>query len=183
MCERMLEIGNVSYDELEVERYMTDLRTYWEGNKTVFKLDSVSFMYLWGSFITWSAITFFCLMIGILSYAKLPEVIPVQWSGGAAVSSVDKVFIFAYPLSCVLIRIFVRPNIYARLLINRPYGETVTEYLTNYLCFIALSVELFTVLFVYGLANSVVAVLVIDTAVFIGMLIAGMVKTGLFFRR
>ena len=142
------------------------------------KLDSVSFMHLWGSFITWSAITFICLMIGILSYAKLPDKIPVQWSHGAAVSSVDKAFIFAYPLACVLLRVAVRPVIYTRLLRNRPCGESVTEYLTNYLCFIALSVELFSILFVCGAAKSVAAVIAVDTAVFLGMLLAAALHLG-----
>ena len=42
MCERMLEAGNVSFDELQIEKYVTDLETYWNDNKPVFKLDSVS---------------------------------------------------------------------------------------------------------------------------------------------
>lgn len=176
MCEKMLESGNVSYEELQIEKYMTDPQTYWKDNKAVFKLDSVSFLYLWGDFITWSAITGVCFLIGILSYVRLPDVIPVQWSDGAAVSSVDKIFIFAYPLACILLRVFVRPVIYTRLLMNRPCGEPVTEYLTNYLCFIALSVELFSVLYVFGLAKSVVVVLAADTAVFLGMLVAAMVR-------
>ena len=46
MCERMLEAGNVSFDELQVEKYVADLGTYWSDNKPVFKLDSVSFLYL-----------------------------------------------------------------------------------------------------------------------------------------
>lgn len=176
MCERMLESGNVSYEELQIEKYMTDPQTYWKDNKAVFKLDSVSFLYLWGDFITWFAITGICFLIGILSYARLPDVIPVQWSGGAAVSSVDKIFIFAYPLACILLRVFARPVIYTRLLMDRSYGEPVTEYLTNYLCFIALSVELFSVLYAFGLAKSVVVVLAADTAVFLGMLVAAMVR-------
>ena len=56
MCERMLEAGEVSFDELQVEKYVADLETYWNDNKPVFKLDSVSFLYLWGSRITWTVI-------------------------------------------------------------------------------------------------------------------------------
>lgn len=97
-----------------------------------------------------------------------------------AVLWVDKVFVFAYPLACILLRFFIRPIIYMRLLMNRPYGEPVTEYLTNYLCFVALSVELFSVLFVFGFVKSVVAVIAMDTAVFLGILLLAMVKTGLY---
>ena len=45
----MLESGNVSFGELLVEKYVTDPETYWSDNKPVFKPDSVSFLYIWGS--------------------------------------------------------------------------------------------------------------------------------------
>lgn len=176
MCEKMLAAGNISFDEMQVEKYVTDLRTYWNDNKTVFKLDSVSFLYIWGSFITWAIIASLCLIIGFVSYTKLPPEIPVQWSNGSATSLVDKAFIFIYPLACIIIRLFLRPVIHVRLLMNYLHGELITEYLTNYLCFIALSVELFSILFVYGLVKSIVSVLLIDTVVLIGTLIVGITK-------
>lgn len=176
MCEKMLASGNISFDEMQVEKYVTDLQTYWNDNKTVFKLDSVSFLYIWGSFITWAIIASLCLIIGFVSYTKLPPEIPVQWSNGSATSLVDKAFIFTYPLACIIIRLFLRPVIHARLLMNYLHGELITEYLTNYLCFIALSVELFSILFVYGLVKSIVSVLLIDTVVLIGTLIVGITK-------
>ncbi|MCM1117767.1 MAG: MerR family transcriptional regulator [bacterium] len=173
MCQIMLDDGNVSFDELKIEKYVVDLETYWSDNKPVLKFDSVSFMYLWGSLITWTIITALCLLTGMLFYMKLPAEIPVQWDDGIAVSSMDKKFIFLYPIICVMIRVFLRPVIYVRFLINYPYGELIREYLSNYLCFIALSVELFSILFVYGLVKSVVAVMFVDTVVLIGILIAG----------
>lgn len=179
MCDKMLEAGNISFEELQVEQYVTDLPTYWNDNETVFRLDSVSFLYMWGSFITWAVITALCLIIGILSYAKLPAEMPVQWSDGIASSLVDKKFIFAYPVGCIAIRYLLRPFIYAKLQMNNHYGEIITEYLSNYACFIALSVELFSILFVQGLLKNVVSVLLVDTAVLIGILIAGITKMGL----
>lgn len=176
MCERMLAVGNVSFDEMRVEKYVTDLPAYWSDNKTVFKLDSASFLYIWGSLITWTIITSLCLMIGLVSYTKLPLEIPVQWSCGSAASLVDKKFIFIYPLACIIIRLFFRPVIHVRLRMNCLYGELITEYLTNYLCFIALSVELFSILFVHGLVENIVIVLLVDTIVLIGTLIAGITK-------
>lgn len=179
LCERMLESGNISFDELQVEKYVTDLDTYWSDNKPVFKLDSVSFLYIWGSFIAWAIITSLCLIIGILSYAKLPSEIPVQWDNGIAISVVDKKFIFAYPLSCICIRILLRPVIYVKFLMNYIYGELITEYLSNYLCFIALSVEVFSIMFLHGLIKSVAAVLLVDTVALIGILIVGISKISL----
>lgn len=179
MCERMLESGNISFDELQVEKYVADLDTYWSDNKPVFKLDSVSFLYIWGSLIIWVIITSLCLIIGILSYAKLPSEIPVQWDNGIATSIVDKRFIFAYPLACICIHILLRPVIYVKYLMNYIYGELITEYLANYLCFIALSVEVFSIMFVHGLIKSIVVVLLVDTVVLIGILIAGITKISL----
>ncbi len=54
------------------------------------KLDSVSFLYIWGSFITWLVITIAGLLIALLFYTKLPSEIPIQWSDGLASSLVDK---------------------------------------------------------------------------------------------
>ncbi len=176
ICERMLASGNISFEELQVEKYVLDLEACWNDNKPVFKLDSVSFLYIWGSLITWIMITLLCFLIGMLSYAKLPVEIPVQWYNGMAASVVDKKFIFAYPLACICIRFLLRPIIYVRFLVNFLYGELITEYLSNYLCFAALSVEIFSILFVHGLIKSVVAVLFIDTAVLVGILIAGIAK-------
>lgn len=176
MCEKILEAGNVSFDELQVEKYVTDLETYWKDNKTVFKLDSVRFLHMWGSLLTWTIITSLCFIVGILSYPNLPAEIPVQWDHRIAVSLIDKKFIFLYPAACIMIRILLRPVIYVRLLINYLHGELISEYLSNYLCFLALSVEVFSILFLYGLVKSVVTVLFIDTVVLIGILIVGIKK-------
>ena len=59
------------------------------------------------------------------------------------------------------------------------YGGIITEYLTNYMCFIVLSVEIFSILFTFGVVKSVVVLLFADTAVFIGLLAAGLVTMDL----
>ena len=73
MCEKMLDEESISYEKLQVEQYVTELQDYWKDNQTVFKLDSVSFLYIWGSMLTWITITVLCLIIGALSYSKLPK--------------------------------------------------------------------------------------------------------------
>ena len=62
---------------------------------------------------------------------------------------------------------------------NNYYGEIITEYLTNYMCFIVLSVEIFSILFTFGVVKSVVVLLFVDTALFIGLLVVGLVKMDL----
>ena len=97
MCEKMLGEESISYEKLQVEQYVTELQDYWKDNQTVFKLDSVSFLYIWGSMLTWITITVLCLIIGTLSYSKLPTEIPVQWSKGVATSLANKNWIFICP--------------------------------------------------------------------------------------
>ncbi len=53
------------------------------------------------------------------------------------------------------------------------------RYLTNYMCFIVLSVEIFSILFTFGVVKSVVVLLFVDTAIFIGLLVVGLVKMDL----
>ena len=179
MCEKMLDEESISYEKLQVEQYVTDLHDYWKDNRTVFKLDSVSFLYIWGSMLTWTMLTSLCLIIGALSYSKLPTEIPVQWSKGVATSLVNKNWIFIRPVICIIIRYLLKPFIYAKLQMNNYYGEIITEYLTNYMCFIVLSVEIFSILFTFGVVKSVVVLLFVDTAIFIGLLVVGLVKMDL----
>lgn len=179
MCEKMLDEESISYENLQVEQYVTDLHDYWKNNQTVFKLDSVSFLYIWGSMLTWTTITALCLIIGALFYSKLPTEIPVQWSKGVATSLVNKNWILICPVICIIIRYLLKPFIYVKLQMNNYYGEIITEYLTNYMCFIVLSVEIFSILFTFRVVKSVVVLLFVNTVVFIGLLVVGLVKMDL----
>ena len=179
MCEKMLEEESISYEKLQVEQYVTELEDYWNDHQAVFKLDSVSFLYIWGSMLTWTIIIVLCLMIGGFSYSKLPTEIPVQWSNGVATSLVNKNWIFICPVLCIVIRYLLKPFVYIKLQMNNYHGEIVTEYLTNYMCFIVLSVEIFSILFTFGVVKSVVVLLFVDTAIFIGLLVVGLAKMDL----
>ena len=48
---------------------------------------------------------------------------------------------------------------------NTIYGKIISEYLSNSLCFVALSAEIFSVLFVFGLAENIVTVFLADAVV------------------
>ena len=179
MCEKILDEESISYEKLQVEQYVTELQDYWKDNQAVFKIDSVSFLYIWGSMFTWTTITVLCLIIAILSYSKLPTEIPVQWSNGVATSLVNKNWIFICPSICIIIRYLLKPVIYVKLQMNNYYGEIITEYLTNYMCFIVLSIEIFSMLFTFGVVKSIVVLLFVNTVVFIGLLVVGLSKMDL----
>ncbi|SHJ47655.1 MerR family transcriptional regulator [Hespellia stercorisuis] len=179
MCEKMLSENEICFDELAVQKYVAELGVYWDENRPVFKLDSVSFLYIWGSLITWVVIISLCLGTALLLYGKLPAEIPVQWSRGTVSSLADKKWIFVYPAVCIIIRFFLKPYIYVRLKMNNLYGSIIAEYLTNYMCFIALSIEIFSVLFIFGVVRNIVILLLADTVVLIGLLAIGIIKMDL----
>lgn len=171
MCERMLSSDEkIDYENLDIEQYVTDVKDYWSKNDNVFKLDTVSFFYMWGGNITWGILTILSLLIAVFSIGQLPAEIPVQWSGGAVSSFVNKQFIFAFPVACAIIRFALRPCIWRWLKVNSIGSDSVTDYITNYLCFIALSVEMFIILYVNEIMKHVTVILFLDTFVFIGLL-------------
>lgn len=177
MCRKMLEAGEISYENLDVEAFVPELEEYWQDNPKVFKFDSVNFLYIWGGTLVWIMITAVCLITALLVWPGLPEKIPIQWNGGEISSAVSRIFIFAYPLVCIVMRILLRPYLQKKL--QRyiwMYNDLISDYLINFSCFVVLSVEIFTVLYVHGIVKYVTTLLMVDSAVFFGLLLLGMYK-------
>ena len=178
MCERMLSSNEqIDYEDLDIEMYVADVKDYWNKNSNVFKLDSISFFYMWGGNITWGILVIACLLVAVFSIGYLPAEIPIQWNGGTVSSLVDKKFIFAFPAACIIIKFVLRPFIWRWLKINIIDSDSVTDYITNYLCFIALSVEIFIILYVKEIVRYVTVILFIDTFVLIGLLLMAVYRT------
>lgn len=177
MCERMLSSAEkINYENLDVEMYVTDKKDYWSKNSHVFKLDSVSFFYMWGGVFMWALLTAACLFTAAASFGCLPGEIPVQWSGGMASSFADKKFIFAFPAACVLIRFLLHPfirrwlEIHMNIIGNDSITDSITDYITNYLCFTVLSIQIFIILFIKEIMKHVTILIFMDSAVLIGLL-------------
>lgn len=181
ICQMMMEDSELTYDNLDIEIYVPKLTEYWETNKKVLRMDSVSFIYMWSGTLVWIIMTGICLAVALLSYPGLPEQIPIQYSGGEASSTVKKIFIFAYPLFCVIIRLFFRIYFRWKLRIsNQKINDLVSDYLTNCLSFVVLSAEIFSVLFINGYVKNVVLMLLIDGVVLGGTLIMGITKLSIY---
>lgn len=177
ICERMLSsTEKIDYENLDIEQYVAAVKDYWSKNSYVFKLDSISFFYMWGGNITWGILTVACLLVAVFSFGYLPAEIPIQWSGDIVSSFVDKKFIFAFPVACMIIKFILRPFIWRWLKVNVIDSDSITDYITNYLCFIALSVQIFIILFVKEIVKHVTIILFIDTVVLIGLLIIAMYR-------
>lgn len=132
---------------------------------------------MWGVNITWGILTILSLLVAVFFIGHLPAEIPIQWSGGAVSSFVNKQFIFVFPVACVIIRFILCPFIWRWLKINIIDSESVTDYITNYLCCIALSVETFTILYVKEIVKYVTVILFIVTFVLIGLLLMAVCRT------
>ncbi len=176
ICDRMLQTDSLDFENLNIEEYITDMKEYWKENKVLLKFDSVGFLYAWGSISIWTVLVLLSVIIAILSYAKLPSEIPVQWNDGVPTSWVNKYFIFVFPIACVFIRYIIRPILYSKLQTNTLYAEMMTDYASNSLCLAVLSVEVFSILFVMGLVKNIVVVLVVEAMILFGLLLIGVRK-------
>lgn len=177
MCERMLSsIEKIDYENLDIDQYVTNQDDYWNKNNSIFKMDSISFFYMWGGEVTWGILTCFCLLVALLFIGYLPAEIPIQWSNGIASSFVAKEFIFAFPIVCLLIRFALRPFVWRWLKLNIIDSDSITDYITNYLCFITLSIEVFIILFVNEIIKHVTIILFVDTFVLVGLLLLAVYK-------
>lgn len=177
MCGKMLQEKDLCFENLEIERYVPDLEEQWKENRKVFQLDSVRFLYLWGSTLVWGILLGVSLLTALVSYSFLPEKIPLQWAwNGDVTSLMDKKLIFAYPVACIVIRFLLRPFLSCWLQIHAFYSDAITDYGTNYLCFLAISAEGFTVLYIFGILRHITVVLLVDTLVLLGLLIVGWTK-------
>ena len=177
ICGKMLQDKTVNFDNLDVEAYVPEVKEYWQSNSNIFRLDSVGFLYVWGGSLTWGVLTAAILVIALLAWPKLPEKIPIQWSEGEVSRAASRIFIFVYPLACGVIRFLFRPlwqsNLRAYVLFH---NDLVADYLANFFCFVILSVEIFSVLYIYGVVKYVQILLFIDCAVFAVLLALGMYK-------
>lgn len=177
ICGKMLQDKTINFDNLDVEAYVPEVKAYWQSNSNIFRLDSAGFLYVWGSYLTWGVLTAAVLGIALLVWPKLPDKIPIQWSDGEVISTVSRIFIFVYPLACMVIRFLFRPLWQNNLKMYIWFhSDLVADYLANFFCFVILSVEIFSVLYIYGIVKYVETLLAIDCIVFAALLVLGMYK-------
>ena len=179
ICRQIALDETVEYDTLRIEDYTADVQKYWRDNEKLFRLDSATFVSAWGGTAVWAVITLLCLAAAVFMYPHLPEQIPVQYHNGEVSSEPKKIFIFAYPAACVIIRLILRVYIRGRLTAlvpEQPRRDLITDYLSNSLCFIALSAEIFSILYLYGFVKNIAPLVIVDAAVLMVILLCGIRK-------
>lgn len=176
MCRQMLDTEQLDYEHLRAETYVKQMNEYFNVNKAVFSFDSVSFFYLWQGVGIWGILVLIASLIALLAYPQLPLMIPVQWSQGEVSSMVGKGFIFVYPILCILFRFMLRPFIWRWLYSHAVISDEITDYLANFLCFVVVSVEVYTLLFINGWVHNILIILLVDLVVFIDLLMLSLKK-------
>ncbi len=154
ICNLILQNGELDFENLNIEAYTSNLERCWKENKNVFCMDSVGFFFVWGGFVVWLMITAISFLIAIIIFQFLPTRIPIQWSMGEVSQTASKWFIFIYPTACIIIRFLLRPFLAAKLWKLGCSEQSVTNYITNYLCLLSLIVESFTIVYlVFGIGH------------------------------
>jgi len=65
VCERMLSCQELSYETFQGEQFLEEPEEARVKTQPVFQLDTVSFLYVWGSFALWAAMALLALFFGI----------------------------------------------------------------------------------------------------------------------
>lgn len=172
LCDAMLQDKEIHFSNLDVEHYVPDLQEQWKKSRNIFRMDSARFLYLWGGMAMWCVLLVVSMITALLSYRHLPPEIPIQWSHGAASSMAGRYVIFLYPAACIVIRYVLRPFIWRWLYTHTVYSDSLADYITNSLCLVAVSVEIFTLLYVHGTVRHITVVLLADTIVLVAVFVA-----------
>lgn len=174
LCRCMLADESLDYDTLDIGAYVPEpeLPSYWSENRRLLGMDTVGFVSLWSGKTTWNILCTASFLLALLSFPFLPEQIPVQWSGGSAVGTAGRYAVFLYPAACMIIQYLIRPFIWRSFF---KYGIDSSEaagYIANFLCFVMLSVQGFTLMYVQGWVRRVEWLLFLDAIVFLGIFLA-----------
>jgi len=78
MCDMMLQSDALTFEDLNIEAYVTNVDDYWKKNRKSLRFDSAGFLSKWGSIATWRMMFLLCIVAAILSFPILPSEIPVQ---------------------------------------------------------------------------------------------------------
>ena len=95
-----------------------------------------------------------------------------QWKKSRNIFCMDSAG-FLYPAACIVIRYVLRPFIWRWLYMHTVYSDSLADYITNSLCLVAVSVKIFTLLYVHGTVKHITVVLLADTIVLAAVFLAG----------
>ena len=158
ICARLQRDAPEHFDDLDVSLFTGETKTYVAQYRSVLLQDCERFALWFGKDDCWMALTIAGTLLASIVFPKLPEQIPVQWSEGVVTGSAPRGMIFAYPLLMLVVRLVFGGRIRALCRLHLGgMGERIAPYAVNGLCFLFLCLEAFTVLYLFGVMNSVEA--------------------------
>lgn len=160
ICARLAQDAPERVEELDVGRYADDVGDYVRERRGGLRHDTAAFARWFAARRTWLPLFALTALLALWAWPRLPEEIPVQWSGTQVSGTAPRLAIFAYPLACLVLRFLLRAPIESRLM--APLGAlsgAAADCAVNAGCLMALALEGFTLLYAYGVVRSVTALL------------------------
>jgi len=158
ICTQLKSDAPTDFDALDVSSYTGEMKDYVTEYRSVLLQDCTRFALWFAQDGCWQILVLVGTLLAAIMFPKLPDSIPIQWDAGAVTSTAPRGAIFAYPIAMLVIRFVLGGRIRA---VCQHYmgewGERIAPYAVNGLCFLALCLEAFTVLYLFGAARFVEA--------------------------
>ena len=176
ICALLAKDAPGCMEELDVSRYVGVPEAYASKRPGALAQDCAAFARWFASGRAFCLLLAMTALLALWAYPRLPQDMPVQWSGGEVSGTAPRAAVFAYPLACLALRFLLRTPVERRLFgALGAYARVVSGCVVNAGCLLALLLVGFTVLYAHGLARSVVA-LVAAVAALLLLLAAALLR-------
>lgn len=161
ICAQLAEDAPQHMEELDVSRYVGAPEAYCRGRPGALLRDCASDR----AFYLLLALT---ALLALWAYPRLPQEMPVQWSGGEVSGTAPRAAVFVCPLLCLALRFGLRGPIEGRLFgALGAYSHEIAGCIVNTECLLALAFPVFAVLYVSGLVRFVTVLIAAVAALLI----------------
>ena len=168
LCRRLAKDAPQRIDELDVSRYVGQPDAYARKRPGALARDCAAFAHWFASEQAFWLLLALTALLSLWAYPRLPQEMPVQWSGGEVSGTAPRAAVFAYPLACLALRFLLRGQIERRLFgALGVCAHEVSGCIVNTGCLLALVLVGFTALYAVGLAHSVTALIAVVAALLV----------------
>ena len=156
LCSRLAQDAPRSIDELDVSRYVGAPDAFVRKRSGALKRDCAAFARWFASERAFLLLLALTALLAFWAYPRLPQEMPVQWSGGEVSGTAPRAAVFVCPLLCLALRFGLRGPIEGRLFgALGAYSHEIAGCIVNAGCLLALAFPVFAVLYVSGLVRFV----------------------------
>lgn len=156
LCRRLAKNAPQRIDELDVSRYVGQPDAYARKRPGALLRDCAAFARWFASARAFYLLLALAALLALWAYPRLPQEMPVQWSGGEVSGTAPRAAVFVCPLLCLALRFGLRGLIEGRLFgALGAYSHEIAGCVVNAGCLLALAFPVFAVLYVSGLVRFV----------------------------